>query len=117
MSVYKEGYHIINYIEANTHIIEEGYLDEGVAMVKGDTIWNMVNQLVTWYGVEGSRYERVFNNHHVNIGTDVALIDEWAVSDGRKSIDQATDRYRVMVTKHGNKMWCSIAKYDYEVTG
>jgi hypothetical protein len=95
MSVYKEGYEIINTIMRNSKQIYSDACDLGrIPTRKGDKMWVMVKQLIEMYGVDGTRYSVKYATGTTVIH-DIELTDEWAV-----------DRvlYRVVyVTVYGDK--------------
>lgn len=93
MAVYREGYDIIGkLLRAQTAVFSDA-ADCGVPVTKGNGYFKMVGQLVEGYGVENTRKVDRETVYH-----DIELIDEWAVSDERKTLSQATDRYRVSYT-------------------
>lgn len=94
MAVYREGFKAIELIEKNSVRIYNDACDFGAPTKKGDEIWNAAKQLVTWYGDEGTRSENRYATGR-SCKADVTLIDEWAVSDERKTISQATEVYSV----------------------
>jgi hypothetical protein len=55
MSVYKEGYYVVDIISKASKQIYLDACDFGAPANKGDNIWNWAKQLVDWYGVEGTR--------------------------------------------------------------
>jgi hypothetical protein len=55
MSVYKEGYYIIDEIERASYQIYPDAADYGAPVVKGDKLWNAVGQLYDWYGDKETR--------------------------------------------------------------
>jgi hypothetical protein len=98
MAVYREGFSAIKDIEDNSVRIYDDACDFGAPCNKGDKIWNAAKQLVDWYGVPGSRtdYSKVGGN---GVTQTVELMDEWAVSDKRKTEEEATEYYRVSYHK------------------
>ncbi len=99
MAVYREGYHAIETINSKSVQIWQDACDFGAPCKKGDKIWNAAKQLVDWYKVENSRKQWDIRNKPCGVENIVELMDEWAVSDGRKSVKQATERYRVTYNK------------------
>lgn len=97
MSVYKEGYHAVELITKRSKQIFSDAADHGAPTKKGDEIWNAAKQLVDWYGVKGTRKEHKYASGQT-VAHQVTLMDEWAVSDGRKTEAQATDLYVVTFT-------------------
>lgn len=94
MAVYREGYHAIELIQNNSFQIFPDACDFGVPVKKGDEIWNWSKQLIEQYGVEGTRKENRYGTGY-SVEAQVELMDEWAVSDRRKTEKQATDRFIV----------------------
>lgn len=94
MAVYREGFNIVENLLNNSKQIFSDAADYGVLVSKGDEFWNQAKQLVDWYGVEGTRKEQRYGSG-VTVEHDIELMDEWAVSDGRKSEREATVKYRV----------------------
>lgn len=89
MSVYKEGFTILDEIQNRSKRIFADAADFGVPVKKDDRIWNDAKQLADWYGVEGTRKESRYSTGR-SVEKKVELIDEWAVSDERMSVSQAT---------------------------
>lgn len=94
MSVYKEGYSAVELISNNSKRIFDDACDWGAPTRKGDKIWNAANQLCKDYGVKGSRVVNRYLSGR-SVKQQVVLIDEWSVSDERKTIKQATEKYEV----------------------
>ena len=94
MAVYREGFHAISEIQKSSVQIFSDSCDFGAPCKKGDRIWNLAKQLVDWYKLDGTRKE-----WSMGVTNDVKLIDEWAVSDERKTLNQATEIYRVSYNK------------------
>lgn len=90
MAVYREGYKAVELIENSSKRIFPDACDYGAPTKVGDSIWNSLKQLKEWYGVEDTRHKDEFGCTVV-----VELMDEWAVSDGRKNIKEATERFLV----------------------
>ena len=95
MSVYKEGYYAVKEIQSQSIQIYSDACDYGVPCKKGDSIWNLTKQLTEWYG---DKTTKVVNSNHTNADIMVTLIDEWSVSDERKTLKEATDNYHVSFT-------------------
>lgn len=101
MSVYREGYNAVKVIEQQSTQIFNDACDYGAPTVKGDAVWNAAQTLKT-YAIEGTR--KVNKTLLGNVYTiEIKLIDEWAVSDERKTLAQATERYRLTYTQCANK--------------
>nr|DAJ28059.1 MAG TPA: KH domain [Caudoviricetes sp.] len=94
MAVYREGYKAIEAIKRASKRIYNDACDFGAPTKKGDNIWNYAKQLCDWYGIEGTRKESRYATG-CTLTQDVKLIDEWAVSDERKSLEAATEIYTV----------------------
>lgn len=94
MAVYREGYHAVEQIQKTSVSIFDDACDYGAPCRKDDAIWNYTKQLFDWYKVNNTRNESRYISG-ASVETVVELMDEWAVSDGRKTQKQATERYRV----------------------
>lgn len=79
MSVYKEGYKIVETIINRSKQIWDDSVDFGVLVNKGDANWNMVNQLVTQYGLPETRKQTNYGlkNELRDLEVVVELMDEW----------------------------------------
>ena len=102
MSVFKEGYSIVNQITKSSKQIFPDACDFGTLIKKGDSIWNDLKQLIDWYGVEGTRVENRYSTGS-SVSHKIKLMDEWAVSDGYKTVEQATEYYIVEYVTIKNK--------------
>lgn len=94
MAIYREGYKAVEEIEKKSVRIYRDASDFGAPTRKGDNIWNYAKQLVDWYGIEGTRSENRYSTGR-SVRCDVKLVDEWAVSDERKTLEEATEIYSV----------------------
>lgn len=96
MSVYREFFTCIEILENNSGKIHKDAADYGAPCKKGDEIWNAGAQLAEWYGEESTK---VYSTNSVTI--TIEGIDEWAVSDGRKTVKEATEKYQLsyVITK------------------
>ena len=94
MAIYREGFSAIKDIEDNSVRIYDDACDFGAPCKKGDKIWNAAKQLVDWYGTPDSR---IVNGY--DVAQTVEIMDEWAVSDRRKTEEEATEYYRVSYHK------------------
>jgi len=94
MAVYREGYHIMEEIRKRSIKIYPDACGYGVPTKKGDVIWNMMKQLAEWYGEKDTRKAERYGTGR-SVGINITLIDEWAVSDGRKTEKEATDKFIV----------------------
>jgi len=92
MAVYREGYSALNLIQSQTVRIYNDACDTGAPTKKGDAIWNAAKQLTDCYGDENTRSEERYSTGR-SCKSDFTLIDEWAVSDERKTIEEATETY------------------------
>ena len=100
MSVYKEGYHALELIEKNSKQIWQDACDFGAPTKEGDEVWNWTKQLVEWYGIPSTRKSTVYSKQNAEVSIIVSLIDEWAVCDEIKTIEQATEFYKITYFKH-----------------
>lgn len=94
MAIYREGYSIVNSIQSKSVQIFNDACDFGVPVKQDDTLWKELLQLVTWYKVEGS-----IKRNKLGCSAKIMLMDEWAVSDERKTVSEATEHYIVGYTK------------------
>lgn len=92
MAVYREGYSIVEKIQRAPKQIWGDSADYGVLVKKGDENFNAMKQFVEWYGVEGTRVQSNYSTG-TSVAQHVQLMDEWAVSDQRKTVAEATDMY------------------------
>lgn len=81
MSVYKEGYYIIQQIKENSTQIYTDACDYGAPVTKGDSMWNMMRQLVDDYGLPETRW---VSGNGKTVSIHIKLLDEWA--DGGEEI-------------------------------
>lgn len=95
MAVFREGYQIIEQIADSSVRIFDDACDFGAPIKPGDPLWVMLKQLIEWYGVEGTRIENRWSTGR-SVEAEIELMDEWAVSDGRKTESEATDRFHIM---------------------
>jgi len=92
MSVYKEFVKASQIIEKNSKKIYTDSVDFGAPAKKGDDVWNAAATLSYWYGDKTTRKEVKYSTG-TSVEIEVTFIDEWAVSDGEKSVKQATTVY------------------------
>ena len=111
MSVYKEGYRALEIIQNAGSRIYDDACDFGALTNKGDTIWNNMKQLVEWYGEKGTRKFHKYETGFTVVQT-VKLMDEWSVSDGHKTIGQATELYKV--TYVNSKLGIKVRRSRYD---
>ena len=97
MAVYREGYHAVKEIQSRSVQIYSDACDYGVPCRKGDSIWKLTNQLATWYGDNTTKRVHKYSTGK-NADIMVTLIDEWAVSDERKTLKEATEHFHVSFT-------------------
>ena len=97
MSVYKEGYHAVREIQSQSVHIFSDAGDYGTPCKKGDSIWNLTKQLTEWYGDKDTKKVDVYSTGK-SVEIVAILIDEWSVSDERKTIKEATERFYVSFT-------------------
>ena len=90
MAVYREGYKFVEMIEKKTSRVFNDAFDIGAPVIKGDPIWKMLQYVVKMYGIEESRAQ-----DECGVYINIKLVDEWAVSDGRKTMEQATEKYEI----------------------
>lgn len=95
MAVYRKGFHALNLIQKESTRIFSDACDFGTPTKKGDKIWNSAKQLVDWYGDKETKKVNKYSTG-VTVECEVTLIDEWAVSDERKNLNEATERYKVV---------------------
>lgn len=77
MSVYKEGYYIIDQIQKRSKQIWNDACDYGALTQVGDELWNMVKQLIEWYGLPETRTKVDYGSNHQHLKVIVELMDEW----------------------------------------
>tara|TARA_R110001599_G_scaffold162598_3_gene351854 strand:+ start:2511 stop:2861 length:351 start_codon:yes stop_codon:yes gene_type:complete len=92
MSVYKEGYSAVQKLtEAQTQVYPTS-CDYGAPVNKGDRLWNIASLLVKDYGLDGSRKITTYATGQ-SVEVKIELINEWAVSDRRKTLEEAIDHF------------------------
>jgi len=79
MSVYKEGYCIVDQIHKRSKQIYPDACDYGALTQIGDELWKMVKQLIEWYGLPETRSQVDYgsNNEYHTLEVIVELMDEW----------------------------------------
>jgi hypothetical protein len=98
MAVYREGFSWLGELVSASKQIFDDACDYGVLVNKDDTLWNTAKNLTEWYGIEGTR-------KHINYPTgsttsiEIYLLDEWAVSDQRKTMEEAETKYIISYIK------------------
>jgi hypothetical protein len=99
MAVYREGFHIVNKLIALQGPVYKEGADYGIIANPTSPIFKDVKQLVEWYGIKGSRID---HGNFCGISHDVELVNEWAVSDQRMTLQEATSTFRVTWLAHAN---------------
>lgn len=113
MSVYKEGFHALNMIQTNSKRIYPDAADFGALVQKEDKLWKTAKQLIDEYAEKGTRKEERYATG-CTVEAIVKLVDEGAVSDERKTVSEATERYRVVfVGVQGRKIQSKYDGYIY----
>lgn len=97
MSVYKEGYYAVKELQKSSARIYPDACDYGVPVKIGDNNWNLAKQLGEWYGDKSSRVVHKYSTGW-NVDMVVTLMDEWAVSDGYKTVKEATEKFHLGFT-------------------
>jgi len=111
MAVYREGFAAIDIIEKASVQIYNDACDFGAPCKKGDKIWNTAKQLVDWYEI-GLRKQYNIGNKPYGVENVVELMDEWAVSDRRKTVEEATEYYKVSYHKMSKGSDGAYRNYD-----
>jgi hypothetical protein len=115
MAVYREGYSAVESIQQLSFKIFPDSADFGAPTKQGDRLWNSVKTACEWYGIKSTRvWDSRFHNRGELIQY-IYLLDEWALSDGRKTEEEATDFF--CITYHKIKNGLNL-EYDgfFEVT-
>lgn len=94
MSVYREGFYTVELIRNRSVHIFDDAADFGAPTKKGDDLWNWAKQAIEWYGVEGTRKSHKYHTG-ASVEQIIELMDEWAVSDERKTVKEATERFKI----------------------
>ncbi len=102
MSVFKEGYHVLSLIEKQSKQVWPDACDEGTPIKEGSSLWNSVKQICEWYGIKSTREVSIINSANKTVKIVVSLMDEWSVSDGHKTAEQATQYFEVSYYKAPN---------------
>jgi len=105
MSVYREGYYIVEQYEAKKVQIWPDSADEGVPVKSFDLFSKQIKQLVDWYGIKETRK---VSNERKEVSIEVELLNEWRYSDDRgdgnyKSMNDYKDRFRVFYHKFSKR--------------
>lgn len=89
MAVYREGYSFIKDVQQLTTQIFSDAADCGMPIKRGSAQWNTLKYISKAYGNTASRKQ----NSDGSFSLDITLMDEWAVSDERKTVKEATETY------------------------
>lgn len=98
MAVYREGYHFLEQIQKQSIRIYSDACDIGVPVKKNDSTWNTAAFIVKMYGETETRKTYKYPRTEV-VSIEIELMDEWAVSDGRKTVKTATEVYVLTFVK------------------
>lgn len=80
MSVFKEGFRILEDIHKHSIRLYDDAIDFGCLTKEGDAHWNSIRQLVQMYGEKGTRSEFDLGGCSQVI-QEVQLMDEWQTGD------------------------------------
>jgi len=97
MAVYREGYSILKDLLRRSVRIYPDAADFGVPVKKGSHTWIAAKQLIDMYGEHETRKSNVYSTGK-SVEEEFTLMDEWAVSDERKTVAEATERYKLYYT-------------------
>ena len=92
MAIYREGYHALNQIQSESIQIYDDACDFGVPVRKNDSNWKLAKMLFTMYGDKQYRKQHNYSTGK-NVSAFITLVDEWSVSDERKTLKEATETY------------------------
>lgn len=109
MAVYREGFSALEQYKQRERQIWNDSCDMGVVVKKDDSNWNLMMLLVEMYGDKETR--KVTTSNQVEI--QFTLIDEWAVSDERKTVKQATEVYSLNYYKFTKRDLHSVIQRGY----
>lgn len=76
MSVYKEGFYLIEFIEKKSKQIYDDAADYGAPVVKDDSVWNAMKQLSDWYGEKSTKKVDNYSTG-TTASIEIHLLDEW----------------------------------------
>ena len=93
MSVYKEFYFGVQEIQLHQVPVFNDAIDVGVPVKKGDKFWKLSKSLKRFANEGVKSYQTDFDTSIIITG-----LDEWAVSDRRKTVEQATDHFKMSYT-------------------
>ena len=94
MAVYREGFSILSELTRNPGSMAK----ENVYVYwvkRGDKTWNKISQLVKSYGLDETRKVYYVKHQGKAVECIISLVDEWAVSDERKTLKEATTYHKV----------------------
>jgi len=111
MAVYREGYKMVEELMNSQRQIWNDAPPHGIIVSKGDKNWNLASNLVAMYGIPESRKVTKFLTGET-VTSKVKLVDEWAVSDERKSYKLATDIFLVSFTSQGKNQILEINRLN-----
>jgi hypothetical protein len=97
MANYQEAYRAVNEIQSQLIQIYNDSTDHGVPVRKGDKNWNLAKMLFSSYGDKLTRKQHDYSTGK-NVYSFISLIDERSISDGLKTVKQATDTYAMHYT-------------------
>ena len=102
MAIYREGFHAVKSLQEQAIRIYDDACDYGVPVKKNDANWNLAKMLFNMYGDKDTRRQHDYSTGS-NVYTSFKLVDEWAVSDERLTLKQATKTYSLCYTtcRHG----------------
>lgn len=97
MAVYREFFKAVELIQANTWTLDHSTI-RGAVTNGNDEIWHSAKMLADVYGVKGSRLQVSTtradgSNPGKMVHIKIRGIDEWAVTDGRMTKEEATVEY------------------------
>jgi hypothetical protein len=94
MAVYREGYKTVEKIQKESKQVFNDACDLGAPVQKNSELWNDIKQLFDWYGDKATKIKETTTTFSFGF----ILMDEWAVSDERKTVKQATENYKLTYT-------------------
>jgi hypothetical protein len=95
MAVYREGYSILEKIQKALVQVFSDACDVGAPVQKDSQLWKDINQLFEWYADKRTKRNETITSYSF----EFTLMDEWAVSDERKTVKEATEVYKLTYTK------------------
>ena len=112
MSVYKEFFAGVQTIQNNSNRICNDACDYGAITKKGDEVWNTMKMLADMYGVKNTRkIDKYTTGSTVEI--ELIGIDEWAVSDERKTLKEATIKLKMIFVAYTTSKFKGFDGYVY----